>query len=333
MPKISVIVPVYNVEKYLHRCVDSIINQTYKDIEIILVDDGSTDRGGEICDNYAKLDNRIKVIHKKNGGLSDARNIGIENSTGEYISFVDSDDYIHYDMIKRLYINIKECKANISICGYLETYENIDVINENELIINNIKYFNNIEALNLLYDKKMGVNFVVSWGKLYEKNLFENILFPKAKLHEDQFTTYKLFFESKKIVYDSSKLYFYFQRNDSIMNKQFNIKRMDIFDAYIEQLNLFEKYELNELAKLAIEKYINHIFWYIDLIKGLNDKKYIKKQLKIKRNKILKIIKKKKYMSREKIQFLGAPWFNPKYLELYWFYIAIYNKVKIKIEY
>lgn len=327
MPKISVIVPVYNVEKYVHRCIDSIINQTYKDIEIILVDDGSTDKSGEICDDYAKLDTRIKVIHKKNGGLSDARNIGIENSTGEYISFVDSDDYIHYDMIKCLYINIKEYKANISICGYEKTYcDNMKNIGAVEL--KDIQCLNNVEAIHLLFDENLDSNFVVAWGKLYQRKLFKDIIYPINKIHEDEFTTYKLLYTSKKIVYDSTQLYYYYQRNDSIMNREFNEKRLDVFDAFFEQINFFYARNLYTEYQLAIQRYIGHLFFCRDKCSDSNEKKYIYKLLRKKQKQILRIIKNDSQYTKEEKQFIEAPWFNEKILNLYWLYIGVYNKLK-----
>ncbi|MGM9536201.1 MAG: glycosyltransferase family 2 protein [Intestinibacter sp.] len=325
MCKISIVVPVYNVEKYLNRCVDSIINQTYKDLEIILVDDGSTDNCHSICDKYAKVDDRIKVIHKENGGLSDARNIGIENSTGKYISFVDSDDYIHYDMVSRLYKNIKSYKANIAICGYIKTYNDIEKFNEIE--VNEIKCLNNIEAIDLLFDENLGSNFIVSWGKLYDIKLFKNILYPVGKIHEDEFTTYKLLYASEKIVYDSTPLYYYYQREDSIMNIKFNKNRMSIFDAFYEQIEFFYINGLDIEYKMAVERYIGHLFFCRDKCINLNNKSEIYKLLRKKQKQIIKIINKYNQYTQEKKQFVKAPWFNEKWLNLYWKYIGIYNKL------
>ena len=174
MSKISVIVPVYNVEKFIKRCLDSIINQTTKDLEIILVNDGSTDNSGKICDEYAKLDNRITVIHKENGGISSARNIGLDVATGEWIAFVDSDDYIEKDMYEVLYKTAIE--KNVDICACFFKYLTVD----NKILFNltqeqldmNGKY-NSKEFLELIYkDEYMNGICVATWNKIYKKNIF-----------------------------------------------------------------------------------------------------------------------------------------------------------------
>ena len=188
---ISVIVPVYKVEKYIHRCVDSILAQTFTDFELILVDDGSPDNCGKICDEYAEKDNRIHVIHKENGGLSDARNAGIDwafaNSDSEWITFIDSDDWIHPKYLEALYNAVKETGCEISICGYEETTGDspkVDDINLQAVIVSTEDFF-----------CEHNVNAVVAWGKLYKKELFREIRYPVGKLHEDEFTTYKLLFQ------------------------------------------------------------------------------------------------------------------------------------------
>jgi len=247
---ISVIVPIYSVEKYLSRCIESIINQTYRNIEIILVNDGSPDNCGQICDEYAKKDERIYVIHKKNGGLSDARNAGLKIAKGEYISFVDSDDWIHEKYIEKLYDLITKSNADISMCDFIKTSDdNVKVDNSNE----EITEYSNIEALDLLMGGKLNVQFVVSWGKLYKRRLFENIKFPIGRIHEDEFTTYKLLYKAKKIVFTTSKLLFYWQREDSIMGTgEYNIKnRLDALDAFEERAVFFNKVGLNDLCGKA----------------------------------------------------------------------------------
>ncbi len=227
--KISVIVPIYKVEKYLRKCVESVINQSYSNLEIILVDDGSPDKCPVICDEYSKKDNRIIVIHKPNGGLSDARNYGIEKATGKYISFIDSDDYVSYDYIEYLYNNIKRENADISIVlpqTFFKEETNIKVKNKPE----KIRVFNSKTALiTMLYQKEFDTS---AWGKLYKKDLFDNIKFPVGKLYEDISTIYKTFLKSDTIVYSNQKKYFYLKRKDSIMGQNFKEKDMDyIFQA------------------------------------------------------------------------------------------------------
>jgi len=265
---ISIIVPVYKVEPYLHRCVDSILNQTYKNMEIILVDDGSPDRCGEICDEYAKKDNRIKVIHKENGGLSEARNFGIDIAKGRYISFLDSDDWIHKKYISELYKLLIKTNADISACDFLRT-KTEDVPKIEKGIIHE---FTNIEALEQFTDK-FYVQMVVTWGKLYKRELFDHIRFPVGRLHEDEFTTYKLIYKAKKIVLTNSKMLYYWQRSDSIMRSGFNLnQKLDALDSYEERAAFFQFIGLNELSDKTYLMEFDLCLSYIDEICTLDDK-------------------------------------------------------------
>ena len=192
---ISIIIPVYNVELYLEKCLDSIINQTYKNIEILLVDDGSKDNSGKMCDEYAKKDNRIKVIHKENGGLSSARNCGIKNSNGKYLTFVDSDDIIELDMIESLYHLMNKYDSEIVISNIKNVF---DGIIKKEKETDEIRVLNNIEVLEeMLYGDAY---YISACGKLFKKELFENVEFPLNKVYEDVGTMYKLYDLSNKIV-------------------------------------------------------------------------------------------------------------------------------------
>lgn len=234
--KISIIVPVYKVEQYLSRCIDSILNQTFQDFELILVDDGSPDNCGEICNKYALKDNRIKVIHKENGGLSDARNVGLDIATGEYISFVDSDDVVHPQMYTRLYDLIQRTGAEIAQCEYVRFDKEIEfqsLSEDAEEII-----CTNVEALDLLIESNRFVPPV--WNKLYKRELFSNIRFPKGKIHEDEYTTYKLFYEANKIAYLNLPMYYYFI-NDSGIMRNLNVEHKFHWIEAIEERNLFLK--------------------------------------------------------------------------------------------
>ena len=222
---ITVIVPIYNVELYLCKCVDSIINQTYKNIEIILVDDGSTDSCGEICDSYVEKDSRIKVIHKQNGGLSDARNAGIEILTGKYVTFIDSDDWVEATYVEQLYKLIVENNADLSVCDFYCIDSENYIYN---LPATDMKVFvwNREEAISMLLTvNKMSTS---AWGKLYKSKFFteNNIRFPKGKLFEDIPVTYKIVLEADKIVFGNYALYNYFVRQQSISNTSFTPQRM-----------------------------------------------------------------------------------------------------------
>ncbi|MEA5007115.1 glycosyltransferase [Clostridium tyrobutyricum] len=258
-PKISVIIPIFNVARYLCKCINSIINQTYSNLEIILVDDGSTDNCGFICDNYSLKDNRIKVIHKENGGLSDARNTGLDKATGDYVSFIDSDDYINKEFYLTLVNMIIKYNADIAQCEFLKVYENYsnkyDLKSYND---DNITVLSNKEALNNLFNENY-VNTVVVWNKIYRRKLFKNIRYPKGKVHEDEYTTYKLLFNAGKIVSTSKKMYYYLQRSNSIMGKGFNIKSLDKLEAYHHQVIFYNDkklFELADMAKLSFENII-----------------------------------------------------------------------------
>lgn len=232
---VSVIVPVYNVEQYLNKCVDSIINQTYSNIEIILVDDGSTDNSGKICDKYALNDKRVKVIHKSNGGLSDARNRGIDVSGGKYLAFIDSDDWIEPDMIEKMYNNAIENNADISVCQY-------EIVYSREAVINNksdrIFVYKGTDIVLAMY--KDAVFASHACNKIYKRKLFDGIRYPVGKLYEDQYTTYKLLWKSKRLVYTEEKYYYYYMRSDSIVNRVFDEKNLDVLYATEEAAEFFK---------------------------------------------------------------------------------------------
>lgn len=218
---ISVIIPIYNVQQYLDRCVKSVADQTYSHLEIILVDDGSPDDCGRMCDDWARRDGRIKVIHKENGGLSDARNAGIDAAKGDYIMFVDSDDYIAPDMVQRLYDALTGASADMSLCNLLYVDENGNPLperNANSPIRDEV--ISGDEALQKL-SLPQNHYYVVAWNKLYRRLLFRGIRFPKGKIHEDEFTAHHLLGQCTRIACVAEPCYFYVQRSGSIMQGQF----------------------------------------------------------------------------------------------------------------
>lgn len=232
---ISVIVPIYKVEKYLKRCVDSIINQTYKNLEIILVDDGSPDGCGSICDEYAEKDSRVRVIHKENGGLSDARNAGLDIAAGEYIGFVDSDDYIAPEMYEVMLGRLTETGADTAVCNCLCTGDMDDYreqFNRSEAMKDCV--LNRDAALEKLTEK-YGWVYVTAWNKLYKKRIFDNIRFPKGKIHEDEFIIHRVIGESGKIACINQRLYYYFQRRGSIMSARSINAEMDACEAFADR--------------------------------------------------------------------------------------------------
>lgn len=276
-PLISVIVPIFNVEAYLVRCIESILTQTYSKLEIILVDDGSTDQCERICNEMAVTDGRIKVVHQRNAGLSAARNKGIENSHGEYFLFIDSDDYIHREMVELLYNNLIKYKADLSI-GSFQTVREGEV--PSDTICNHTQLLSNMEALSYYYNKQHS-DMVITWNKLYHKKLFTKVRFPEGKIHEDNFTTPLLLFHASRIVFSDAKLYYYLQRDSSIMNSNNNYdkKNNDLLDADESVALYFQTRPNISLYKEAANRYIyNIIYIYEDYLrkKPVNNKELIK---------------------------------------------------------
>ncbi|WBW98616.1 glycosyltransferase family 2 protein [Oceanirhabdus sp. W0125-5] len=282
MSEISIVVPVYNVERYLRKCISSILEQSFKDFELILVDDGSTDNSGRICDEYKEKDSRIKVIHQENSGLSAARNIGIQTSEGKYITFIDSDDFIHPNMLEVLYNNLHTNKADISICDYNIVYEDKEVTKE--FSNNNTKVYSNIEAVKKIVEKSKA-SMIVACGKLYRRNLFCDIRYPVGKYHEDEFVTYKLLYKSTKVVVTDAKLYYYLQRSNSITGSTYSIKRLEKLEALEEGIKFFKNEENNELTYLAEFRYLFNIqIAYYRVKYEMNYNKEIMDKLKIQYN-------------------------------------------------
>ena len=305
MPKISIIVPVYKVEKYIEQCIDSILNQTFKDFELILVDDGSPDKCPEICDKYALKDERIKVIHKSNGGLSSARNAGIDIATGDYIGFVDSDDFVHHKMYETLYNYALEYNADISICNYIKfTSEDKpkDISNINKLI--NIQEYSNIQALSQLYSENLGL----FWGpcqKLYKRNLFNNIRFENGRVYEDRLICHRLLYEADKIIYIPQDFYYYRQREGSIVHSVFENKYLDLVYAYRDTMIFFEDINL-DLKYKAQDEYIYMVFEYYKRIKNeLNEPKSELKSIRLDFKKVINLLlKSKSHSIKEKISWI-----------------------------
>lgn len=229
-PKISVIVPVYKVEKYLRRCVDSILNQTYKNFELLLIDDGSPDSSGKICDDYSKIDCRVKVIHKENGGLSSARNVGIKASSGEYLNFVDSDDWLEFDCLEYLLGLLTKNDADFSMA------ENIRNCNELDLKIKKISFeervFSQKDFLSLFFKINTQKNVQYAWAKLYKRELFDNIKYPEGLTDEDVPATFNVILVSSKIAYSSKVVYHYFVNPNSITESEFSNKKFDLLKVW-----------------------------------------------------------------------------------------------------
>lgn len=227
MELISVIVPVYKVEAYLDKCISSIVNQTYKNLEIILVDDGSPDNCPAMCDAWAKRDSRIRVIHKGNGGLSDARNAGMAVATGELMGFVDSDDTIHPDMYRLLYESMVENDSDISACGVEMVWE--DGSPPRPLTRSGCRVMETEDAMRALLEESWLKQPV--WYKLYKTKLIRDLSFPVGKYHEDVFWTYQAVARARRISVFDTAGYYYRQRRGSIMGETYSLKRLDAVEA------------------------------------------------------------------------------------------------------
>lgn len=259
MPKISVIVPVYKVEKYVNKCVDSILDQSFRDFDLILVDDGSPDSCPQICDYYASQDDRITVIHKTNGGLSDARNAGIdwamEHSDSEWLAFVDSDDYLHPDYLNTLYQTAQNLGADLVICDFVRVNDEEEVIEEEH------KFYNLVtedkEELFRILNECWRID--VAWDKLYNKQIFSELRFPYGKIHEDEFVIHKVLWESNKTAILDHAIYNYRIREHSIMTSESPKSRLDQMEALIEQYEFSVQHGLTPRELLISETYLREV--------------------------------------------------------------------------
>lgn len=290
---ISIIVPVYNMEKYLDRCMTSILNQTYENLEIILVDDGSTDNSPKLCDDYATKDSRIKVIHKENGGLSDARNAGLGIATGEYIGYVDSDDWIELDMYERMYKACADNNAELAICRYFREYDD-KTVNDGT---SKIEILDRDEILRIYITDKDGYMIYNSvWSKLFKRELVEGVLFPRGKNSEDIMYTTTAFCKLKKAVYIDTCLYHYvIDRKDSIMNVD-KTHRMfrDELPFWREHIKCIRENVSSDMADLAQYYYYRRLMsYYMDIIEQNPQSAYkIADMIKSDKNEIKRIYSK-----------------------------------------
>jgi len=316
---ISIIVPVYNVEKYLPRCVKSLINQTYENIEIILINDGSPDNCPQICENYARNFKNIKLIHQENLGLSAARNAGIDIANGEFLTFVDSDDYIHKNFLEILKNHIDENSVLLSMSSYLKVNDLTSYLGEINTKNTQLKVYNDAQAMEMLINDQ---STCTAWGKLYQKDLFKDIRYPLNKLMEDMFVIPELFKNAKLIAIDNQPLYFYNQEGVSITRSDFSYRKMDLIEATKLWKN---QTELNYpfLVEKATMHYYATILNILQPLSNMNDKFGILKY-QFYRKEVLtnyKQIIKSKYTTRNnKIKILLLK------LNLYKLFVKTYSK-------
>ncbi|RDW22401.1 beta-1,4-galactosyltransferase [Oceanobacillus arenosus] len=318
--KVSVIVPIYKVEKYIHRCVDSIINQTYVNLEIILVDDGSPDNCGEIVDDYQESDTRIKVIHKKNGGLSDARNHGMKQATGEFIMFVDSDDWLDKTMIELLVSNSIENKADIVQSAFYYAYED-------RLLIDN-RYSTEGDSLEILTNKSLMYELVTNkkvknfaWGKLYRTELISDIPFEKGVLFEDIFWAYQVMQRVNTFLLLQQPFYYYYQRSDSIV-ATYTPRNLDIIRG-LKERHLFIEKQYEELTDASFKEILKMCLIHYNLLllnrkkdKGGTHRKKIHSYIRDNNSNLKRAVQDERELQRQLFLFSFHPYLNVLYLGL-----------------
>lgn len=302
---VSIIVPVYNVEKYLERCINSIIQQSYNDLEIILIDDGSTDASGKICDEYKEKDDRIIVIHKENGGLSDARNAGIKIFTGEYVTFIDSDDYVSKNMVSNMLDILEKSSCRIVQVEFIKGYAYDYTFMET----GEYRVYSKREAF-----ENRDVHVCVC-GKMYESSIARERYFPVGKINEDEYYTYKCVYEAEKIAVMKDKMYYYFQQPNSIMHKKSSYLRLDALEAYDERIEYFHQKKEERLANISIkEKCIRETLLYARA-KGCTDEKEKRSYLQSLFKSDYKKIRGQRYSVKEQL-FLESYYHIPKVINL-----------------
>lgn len=276
MAQISVIVAVYKMPEYLPRCIEGILGQTFRDLELILVDDGSPDHCGGICDEYAQKDSRVHVIHKENAGVCVARNTGLdwvyENSDSQWIFFHDNDDWIHPETLKRLHRAATEMDTKISICGYQQTTGEDPEISQEQLTP--------VRWTPKDFYMQHFVNATVCWGKLYHRDCFEGRRYPPGKYIEDEFLTYKLLFANAHLAVIPAPLYAYFINSAGISKKAWVPKRLDAWEAYEQQITYFEALGDKDLIKFRYRAYIDSIWEYLQAAREAPNAEALEKEIR-----------------------------------------------------
>ncbi|WP_456277303.1 glycosyltransferase family 2 protein [Bacillus sp. AK128] len=325
-PLVSIIVPIYKVEKYIHRCLESITSQSYYNLEIILVNDGSPDDCGIIADRYAEVDRRIRVIHKENGGLSDARNYGVKEATGEYIVFIDSDDWIKHNMIEELVKNALNLNADVVQSAFYYAYED-------KFLFDN-RYYDR-DAAPQIIDKEQLMKQLIknekvknfAWGKIYKTNLIKDIPFKKGVLFEDVFWAHQVLHRVKVFVLLNQPLCYYFQRDNSIVST-YTIKNLDFIKGLLERHKFINKYYGNLSSESLVSILKASLIHYRLLLinKGKDPKKFYRKKLQMyikqNRNEYYKVFKKHPELVFQLFLFNLTPY-------LYLLYLIIKKVIRI----
>lgn len=317
MDLISVIVPIYNREKYIERCISSIINQTYKQIEIVLVDDGSDDATPSICTKWGKKDQRIKYIYQGRRGVSTARNSGVEQAKGKYIMMVDSDDYISDHIIEILYHQLQKYHVLLSMCDFLRGSEEdytFKITNDY-----GVELISGTEAIKRSYiDSHNALRYISPCWKLIDKSLYEGIKYPDGKIFEDIYVTHQLLYKADKIAVVDQKLVYYYQHPDSIMNKEYHAGKLDYLDASKQRISFFQERGLTELASIAYDEYLHSLIWEYSRARDLLADKKIMEEIKSRFREIYRDGYSNQRYESENARFLHHFYKNPERIIWYW---------------
>lgn len=283
MAEISVIVPVYNSERYIKRCVDSILAQTFQDFELILLDDGSTDQSGRLCDDYAEQDSRIRVIHQKNQGQASTRNTGIRLSSAKWIAFVDADDMIHPQYFEILYRVAVENKVKISACHAFEG-KNLPENFLDDQPMHSVWYSVNEETLWKWYfgtDERISkFTYWVVWGKLIHKTILQKYPFTDNRIYEDNAVVFKWLYESGNIAFCDNVMYFYYVNSEGTTKKAYSLKRLDWLWAVQEQISFYKEVGFNKMEYMLRKQYVWEALREYEHITALNREKHAAKKLR-----------------------------------------------------
>lgn len=318
MEVVSIIVPVYNAEQLLNRCIRSILNQSYTNIELILVDDGSTDSSPKICDLWKGKDSRVKVHHQKNRGVSGARNAGIQLATGEYVMMVDSDDYLAFQCVELLYSAATVSGAHLVVCDF-EEGEDKEFPFELNSLSDAIKMVSSeIALLNSYENDHSALRYIAPWGKLYHRSLFEGIVYPEGLIFEDIYVTHKLITISEKIAVIDNKLLYYYQHPDSIMHARFHPQKLDYLGALYERINYYQEHHFEKLAEIAYDEYLHSLIWEYSRTRDILHSKTLMKEIwRHFKSVYVRYYASKRYPKENRV-FLFAFNCNPELIIWYW---------------
>lgn len=326
MDLVSVVVPVYNAELYLDRCISSICSQTYTNIEILLIDDGSNDQSLNICKKWQLNDKRVNVIHQENQGVSAARNKGIQMSEGKYILQVDSDDYISPNMITRMINVLMKDNSDLVICDFEKGKEEDYKFNlENKIESELIKSY---EALSRIYGNNHDkLRYVVPWAKLYKKNLFNETKYPNGKIFEDIYLTHHIINKCTKISILNEKLTYYYQAPNSIMNRSFHVGKLDYLEALEDRVNFFNDNNYHDLEKIAYEEYLHSLIWEYSRVRDILHDRKLMNEIHTKFKKCYKKGYSSESYLKETSLFLKVFNNHPELIMIYWKVNAIFKRI------